>query len=153
VLTVTIYGWRISCMLGDLVGWAVGQKMIEPETIFLIYIGVEFYRVPLKLIACSGEAGCCKPEFLPPPKPPSRPALDPHNPRNSCWKKGPGVLWRETVAFFSAFEEASFRWMWIQCFTGHIAGQIAWCFSFYFYQDCFPDGYVSAGHPLVLSPS
>jgi hypothetical protein len=26
-------------------------------------------------------------------------------------------------------------------FVGHVAGMLAWCFSFYFYQDCFPEGY------------
>jgi MFS family permease len=103
------------CIIGDLVGWGVGQGYIMPDTIFRIYIAVEFYRIPMKLIACSGEAGWCKPELLPPPKPTPKPDLDPHNPHRqiACCAKGPTILWRETLEFLSAFQEPSFAWMWI----------------------------------------
>ena len=33
----------------------VGQKYIEAETIWLIYMCVELYRVPMKLQVCAGH--------------------------------------------------------------------------------------------------
>ena len=108
---------------------------------------VEFYRIPMKLWACNGRAGWWQPERLPQPKQPRprRPVLDPHNPlalqkqrltsRCAATPAAAAALLRtsaaETRTFFSAFEETSFKWMWLQCFVGHIAGKVAWCFSYY----------------------
>ena len=43
--------------------------------------------------------------------------------RGFCSQANP-VLGLLLAAFFSAFEETSFKWMWIQCFIGHIAGKV-----------------------------
>eukprot|EP01044_Picomonas_judraskeda_P021858 COSAG03_NODE_5263_length_1294_cov_2.194142_2_plen_143_part_00 len=47
----------------------------------------------------------------------------------------------ELTYFVSPFETPAFRWLWIQSFIGTIGGTIQGSLVFYWFQDCFPDGY------------
>jgi hypothetical protein len=40
---------------------------------------------------------------------------------------------------------AAYRWLWIQSATGCIGGIIQGCFSYYWFQDCYPHGYYFLG--------
>eukprot|EP01047_Picozoa_sp_COSAG01_P052928 COSAG01_NODE_5617_length_4143_cov_2.188180_3_plen_244_part_00 len=40
---------------------------------------------------------------------------------------------------------AAYRWLWIQSCTGCIGGIIQGCFSYYWFQDCYPHGYYFLG--------
>ena len=52
-----------------------------------------------------------------------------------------GALIEEFRYFVSPFQTPAFRWLWIQAFVGTIGGTIQGSLTFYWFQDCFPDGY------------
>eukprot|EP01046_Picozoa_sp_COSAG06_P074118 COSAG06_NODE_22508_length_721_cov_0.977492_1_plen_118_part_00 len=52
-----------------------------------------------------------------------------------------GALIEELHYFVSPFGTPAFRWLWIHAFIATIGGTIQGSLTFYWFQDCFPDGY------------
>jgi hypothetical protein len=62
-----------------------------------------------------------------------------------------GVLIEETHEFVSPFGTPAFRWLFVQQTVGTIGGIIQGAFTFYWFQDCFSEGYWFLGYHITDS--
>ena len=59
-----------------------------------------------------------------------------------------GALVEEIKYFVSPFQTPAFRWLWLQSFVATVGALVQGYFTFYWFQDCFPDGYYVFGWKL-----
>lgn len=155
---VTIFGWLVNLFvnLGYWCGILVGEHFISNRTIWNLNIIVQFLQIPLACWACSGRA--CPPWRWEPERMPTELQLRDkaaakekkrQETAAAAAERGLAIaksgrlvlLVAEIKEFVSPFKTPAYRWFWIQQCTGILAGIIQGCFSYYWFQDCFPNGY------------
>ena len=152
-------------------GYFVGEGYIPAKAIWYSYFFATGISIPLACWACSGTAcGPCswEPERMPTEEQlrekkerleKARLAREQAAARVKAsaaaragvtLKEGGGDklkvgccarLKAEFEEFTSALSHPPYRWLWLQGFVGCIGGIFQGCFLFFWFQDCFPDGY------------
>jgi hypothetical protein len=144
---IGIFSGAISYYVGEGLPCFGYDPCLTTEQLWWYNIWLIVLQTPLYCICCNGKAcdgfsfsGIWKPER------PARVKVDLRAKALAELNHGDERTPRKRAAawlkeFTEAFTNPCYRWLWIQGFVGSIGGMIQGSFTFFWYQDCFPDGY------------
>ena len=144
-------------------GLLLGAGLISPSFVWWFQIVVGYLQVPLACWAMSGKA--CSPFWWAPERMPTTEqraakAAARHKAQQEAAASRAarglavarsgrlGALVEEIKYFVSPFQTPAFRWLWLQSFVATVGALVQGYFTFYWFQDCFPDGYYVFGWKL-----